>query len=243
MLLLGLLLVFAAVFYGCNHSRINAILGQNRNAATLDRKSTQELIQEQGLMSAWHKGLLVLVNKENPLSEDYVPVDLAPVRYYVANRPPDTWFMRADAAKSFEAMVEAAAEEGIEFAMTTGYRSYAYQKSLYDTYVGRSGVEAADLYSAKPGQSEHQTGLAVDVSSSSINYQLLYTYGNTKEGSWLSAHAHEFGFIIRYPKDKEEITGFHAEPWHLRYVGVYAATEIVGLDMTLEEYLKAKGMD
>lgn len=194
-------------------------------------------------MSAWNKGLLILVNKENPLAEDYVPVDLTPVRYYVANRPPDTWFMRADATESFEAMVESAAGEGIEFAMTTGYRSYAYQKSLYDTYVGRSGVEEAEHYSAKPGQSEHQTGLAVDVSSASINYQLLYSYGRTKEGGWLSAHAHEFGFIIRYPKDKEEITGFHAEPWHLRYVGVYAATEIAGLDITLEEYLKAKGLE
>ncbi|WP_405127688.1 M15 family metallopeptidase [Sinanaerobacter chloroacetimidivorans] len=145
--------------------------------------------------------------------------------------------MRAEAADAFHKLVEAAALENMELVMTTAYRSYDFQKTLFDNYVAKEGEEAANRYSAKPGQSEHQTGLSVDVTSASVGYQLTDKFGETKEGIWLAEHAHLFGFIIRFPEGKEAITGYLYEPWHIRYVGVEAATEIYEQGLTLEEYL------
>jgi D-alanyl-D-alanine carboxypeptidase len=135
-------------------------------------------------------------------------------------------------------MVDKAGQEGIVLKMTTAYRSYDFQKILFDSYVEKEGEEAANKYSAKPGQSEHQTGLSVDVSSPSVGYQLSNEYGETPEGKWLAGHAHEFGFIIRFPKGKEDITGYQYEPWHIRYVGRAAAEEIYKEGLTLEEFLQ-----
>lgn len=120
---------------------------------------------------------------------------------------------------------------GYSIQMLSGYRSYDYQAQLYQSYVNRDGQAKADTYSARPGYSEHQTGLAFDVG------QLDYGYGDTPEGKWLYEHAHEYGFIIRYQKGKEQITGYTYEPWHIRYVGVKAASEIYQKGITLEEYL------
>jgi D-alanyl-D-alanine carboxypeptidase len=113
----------------------------------------------------------------------------------------------------------------------SGFRSYAYQQNLYNRYVARDGKAEADRYSARPGHSEHQTGLAMDVNS--VGQSFAYT----SEGKWLAAHAHEYGFIIRYPKGKEDITGYMYEPWHIRYVGVEIAKEITEAGITFEEYM------
>lgn len=230
--------ITALVFYGCNHTQLKNLLAGNNGTFGLDQKSTGELIRKQALESALNQGFLILVNKQHPIPESYVPDDLTAMKYFVANRPEQSRFMRAAAAEDFARMVEAAAADGIELRMTTAYRSFAYQKSIYDNYVSQSGEEEASRSSAKPGESEHQTGLAVDVSSISIGYQFLYTFGNTVEGKWLTSHAHEFGFILRYPPGKEEITGYNQEPWHLRYVGLFAATEIFQQGICLEEYLE-----
>jgi D-alanyl-D-alanine carboxypeptidase len=133
--------------------------------------------------------------------------------------------------------------DGVELKMTTAYRSYDFQKILYDSYVSREGEAAANKYSAKPGQSEHQTGLAADVSSPSVDYQLSNDYGRTAEGKWLAENAHRFGFIIRFPEGKEEITGYQHEPWHIRYVGRAAAKEIYERNLTLEEFLLLNGIE
>jgi D-alanyl-D-alanine carboxypeptidase len=146
--------------------------------------------------------------------------------------------MRAEAAEHFHKLVEAAKEEGYEIVMTTAYRSYSFQKILWDNYVAREGEEAANRFSARPGQSEHQTGLAVDISSPSVNYALTEDFADTDEGIWIAENAHKFGFIIRFPKGKEHITGYLYEPWHLRYVGEKVATRIYEQELTLEEYLE-----
>jgi len=241
-LVLFILAMVAVAFYGCNHSELTGLLDNNRSKSAQDYMATSKLIQEQALISATKKGLLILVNKQHPLAEDYIPDDLTAMKYFVANRSEETRFMRVVAAVHFEKLVEAAAHDGVELRMTTAYRSYDYQKNLYNTYVENSGEKAANHSSAKPGESEHQTGLAVDVSSISIGYQFLYTYGETKEGKWLASHAHEFGFILRYPEGKEDITGYNHEPWHLRYVGPFAAKEIFREGITLEEYLVEKDL-
>lgn len=238
-LILIIVLLTAIISYGCNQTRLNDFFAGNNGAAGLGQKSTAELIRKQALESAVNQGLLVLVNKQHSLAESYVPEDLTPMKYFVANRPEQTRFMREAAAKAFELMVETAAAEGIELRMTTAYRSYAYQKKIYDDYVSQSGEEDASHFSAKPGESEHQTGLAVDISSASIGYQFLYTFGDTNEGKWLESHAHEFGFILRYPDGKEDITGYNGEPWHYRYVGLFAAKEIFQQGISLEEYLES----
>lgn len=124
-----------------------------------------------------------------------------------------------------------AKEAGHNIYLVSGYRSYNHQKNLYNNYVKRNGQAIADTFSAKPGHSEHQTGLAFDVGKVSDSY------GETEAGKWLAKNAHLYGFIIRYPKGKEEITGYKYEPWHIRYLGVDIATKVYESGLCLEEYL------
>lgn len=194
--------------------------------------------REAALRDAWEKGFLILVNKEHPVDQHYKPDDLAKIKYYAPDRSETTRYMRAEAAEAFHQMADKAAEDGVELKMTTAYRSYDFQKILFNNYVAKEGEEKANTFSAKPGQSEHQTGLAVDVSSPSVDYQLSNDYGKTKEGKWIADEAYRFGFILRFPKGKEDITGYQYEPWHLRYVGLAAAKEIHEEGLTLEEFLQ-----
>ena len=131
-------------------------------------------------------------------------------------------------------------KEGLELTAVSGYRSYKRQKSLHDTYVRRQGKAEADSVSAIPGTSEHQTGLAMDISSKSAKFQLEPIFGETAEGKWVAKHAHEFGFVIRYLEDKTETTEYSYEPWHLRYVGNPYATYIYKHHLTLEEAMEDK---
>lgn len=180
---------------------------------------------------------MLLVNKTHPLDKDYVPEGLKDIKYYASDRSASSRYMVGDAADHFHLLVEAAAEEGHEIVMTTAYRSYGFQQVLWDNYVAKHGEEKASTFSARPGTSEHQAGLCTDVSSPSVNYQLTTKYGSTPEGQWLSEHAHEYGFIIRYMEGKEHITGYQYEPWHIRYVGKEAAAYIYQEQITFEEYL------
>lgn len=117
----------------------------------------------------------------------------------------------------------------------SGYRDYTYQEKLYNNYIKKYGKEKADTFSAQPGKSEHQTGLALDVG------KLDTSFGDTKEGKWLATNAHKYGFIIRYPKGKEKITGYEYEPWHIRYLGKDLATKVYKSGLTLEEYFGIDG--
>lgn len=132
---------------------------------------------------------------------------------------------------AFDKMAAAAQDEaGLSLFVVSGFRSYETQENLYNRYVEEDGKEEADRYSARPGHSEHQTGLAADVNSVS------YDFEHTAEGKWLAANCYRFGFHLRYPKDKEEITGYRYEPWHVRYVGEELARELYENDETLEEH-------
>jgi len=182
-------------------------------------------------------GLLILVNKSNYLDENYKPNDLEPIEYFAKDRSAESRFMRAEAADHFNRMVLSAKKAGIEIVMTTAYRSYGFQSVLYNNYVANYGQAEADKYSAKPGFSEHQTGLAVDVSASSVEYALTEAFDQTTEWKWLIENAADYGFILRYPKDKTDITGYMYEPWHFRYVGIETAKIITEEKITLEEYI------
>lgn len=186
--------------------------------------------------------VMVVVNKRRELPADYVPPDLvAPDIPFSFSGDDPKKLMRAEAAKALEQLFAAAAAEQIELAGVSGYRSYARQQEIFNWNAQQQGLEEANKTSAIPGQSEHQTGLAMDVSSPSVGYALVEEFGETKEGKWLAEHAPRYGFIIRYPKGKEAITGYSYEPWHLRYVGVKAAQEISEAGLTLEEYLGLAG--
>ena len=183
----------------------------------------------------------VLVNKLNQLPQEYVPEDLVVpnVKFSFSGDNPKK-YMREEAAKALEQMFQAAKENGYAIYAISGYRSYEKQKSLYTNYVSQYGQESADQFSAQPGKSEHQTGLAMDVTSENVGFELVNEFGDTEEGQWLAENAHTFGFILRYPSDKTEITGYMYEPWHFRYVGLNLAPEIFDSKMSLEEYYDLK---
>ncbi len=178
----------------------------------------------------------ILVNKQNPVGEHYKPSNLVVpnVKFSEAGNL-EKKHMQYTAAYFLKIMFWAAAEEDIDLVAVSGYRSYNRQKYLYNNYIRQYGQAATDRFSAKPGYSEHQTGLSMDVSAKSVSYALVNSFGNTKEGQWLAQHAHEYGFIIRYPKDKEYITGYMYEPWHIRYVGQDLATYLYINELTMEE--------
>ncbi|MBW7453588.1 D-alanyl-D-alanine carboxypeptidase family protein [Paenibacillus sepulcri] len=183
--------------------------------------------------------IVELVNKYRNLPSSYVPDDLVVPKVafsFSGNNPKKQ--LRKVAATALEKLFAGAKKDGITLKAVSGYRSYGTQKAIFDRNADLKGEKEANKTSAHPGQSEHQTGLAMDVSSASVGYGLEESFGTTKEGKWLKAHAAEYGFIIRYQKDKEKLTGYSYEPWHIRYVGVFIASEITKADVTLEEYLK-----
>ena len=173
----------------------------------------------------------ILVNKHNYLKEDYVPENLKNLSstYALSNMK-----MVEEAANAFESLSKDASKENYKVIAMSTYRSYEYQVDLYNKYVKSDGKEAADTYSGRPGNSEHQTGLAVDV------YNQTETYTNfekTKEYNWMQENAYKYGFILRFPKDKENETGYEFESWHYRYVGKDIAKYIHKHNITLEEYI------
>ncbi len=176
--------------------------------------------------------ILVMVNKNNKLDKNYIPPDLEKLSLKYAT---EEKYMRKEAKVAFEKLSEEARIRSFVIIATSTYRSYEYQEKLYNYYISTKGLQYADLCSARPGHSEHQTGLAVDVMGSNYDYDL---FDQSKEFKWMKENAHKYGFIMRYPIGKEMITGFKYEPWHYRYVGVEVATYIYQNDLTLEEYYK-----
>lgn len=185
--------------------------------------------------------ILVLVNKQRNLPADYEPEDLVkPNVPFPFSGDEPRMKMRAEAAIALEELFAEAKNLSLDLFATSGYRSYDKQKSIFNSNVSKVGEEEANRYSARPGQSEHQTGLAMDVTSPKMGYGLSESFGRTTEGIWLRENAHNFGYIIRYPQGKEHITGYSYEPWHIRYVGIEVASYVYEHGLTLEEYFEQK---
>ncbi|KAA9008432.1 M15 family metallopeptidase [Paenibacillus spiritus] len=182
----------------------------------------------------------VMVNKQYGLPGQYRPDDLVyPEVRFLFKEKIEKRMMRKEAAEALERMFGAAQKDGVYLAGVSAYRSEKTQRSLFNAYAARDGEEKARTYSAVPGYSEHQTGLAIDVSGSEGKCAAESCFAGTKEAEWLAEHASEYGFIIRYPEGKESITGYKYEPWHIRYVGTEAAGIIASGGLTLEEYENA----
>lgn len=189
--------------------------------------------------------LWVVVNKQRQLNpKTYVPAKLVvpniPLR---SNITGDEQQVSSVMAPALEQMAAAAKNDGITLNVQSGYRSYNFQVNLYNSYVRNDGQAQADRESARPGYSEHQTGLAADlggVTNPSCN--VAQCFGDTAEGKWLAVHAYEYGFIIRYPADKQSVTGYEYEPWHVRYIGTDLSQEMHKQSVTtLEEFFGIAG--
>lgn len=179
-----------------------------------------------------------IVNKQRPIADaDYAPGELVAPNIKLRWAPiAESMQVSKTIAPSLEEMYKASQAAGFDLMLISGYRSAATQKELYDGYVSQHGQQEADRFSARPGTSEHQTGLVVDLGRSDKNCELETCFGETAEGKWLAEHAHEHGFIIRYPQGKEAIVGYQYEPWHLRYVGKELAAELYKNKQTMEEF-------
>lgn len=205
-----------------------------------DSSSNSEQTEDGMAVVAQPESVAALVNKQNKLPEDYSPSDLVyPDVRFIFNEKVDKRKMRKEAAAALEKMFKAAEDDNIQLAGVSAYRSHETQTTLFERYVERDGLEKARTYSAFPGTSEHETGLAIDVSGSDGKCAAADCFADTDEAIWLEQHAHEYGFIIRYLEGKEEITGYQYEPWHLRFVGTELAAELEQSGETLEEYYDA----
>jgi D-alanyl-D-alanine carboxypeptidase len=182
----------------------------------------------------------LVVNKKRPLNpKEYAPADLVIPAVTLRTGSKDTEMeMRAEPAKALEDLTVAAkSEAGLQFMLASGYRSYSFQVGLYNRYVQQQGQTVADTQSARPGYSEHQTGLAADLEPASRTCEVENCFSTTAEGKWLAANAYRFGFIIRYPEGQQSTTGYIYEPWHVRYVGKDLALEMHKANAkTLEDF-------
>ena len=176
----------------------------------------------------------VLVNKYHKLDENYEPSDLTIIDSKYAS---GTQKLRKEAKIKFEEMASDMAKENLKIYAGSTYRSYTYQKGLYDRYVKKDGFAAAETYSARSGYSEHQLGLAVDI----VNGKWDYLSENDKEYDYLVKNSYKYGFILRYPRGSEYVTGYMFEDWHFRYLGIELATKVFNSGLTYDEYI-ARGM-
>jgi D-alanyl-D-alanine carboxypeptidase len=200
------------------------------DGAYLDNGPDVEVVSEP-------ESITVLVNKQYSLPKDYEPSELVyPDISFIFAEKLDKRKLRKEAAEAIAQLFAGAAEDKLTLLGVSAYRSNTTQKALFQRYVNRDGVEKARTYSAVPGHSEHETGLAIDVTGGDGKCAAMSCFGKTKEAAWLAEHAADYGFVIRYPEGKEDVTGYMYEPWHLRYVGVSVAQEITAQSLTLEEY-------
>ena len=170
------------------------------------------------------KGILTIVNKYNFIPNDYIPKNLITVNGLSINK---------EAYNSYLDMKNDMEKENLYIRIISAYRSYDYQESLYANYLKSNSQNIVDTYSARAGYSEHHTGLAIDIDNTKLNYNKFYL---TKEYLWMQDNAYKYGFILRYPKDKDNITGYSFEPWHYRYVGKEVSKYIKEHNITYEEY-------
>ena len=180
---------------------------------------------------------MIVVNKKNKFDNQLLLEELVsvPRQYHGSNGK--EYRLNKELLKNFEIMYNTAKKENINLNIISAYRSRDYQNRLYKNSVSKRGLAYTNKYIARPGYSEHETGLAIDVNRIKLSFE------KTKEYRWLRDNSYKFGFILRYPKGKEEITGYSFEPWHYRYVGVDVASVIHKEDLTLEEYLERYGRE
>ncbi len=246
----GIGLGFSALFKDNISSIVNQLFGEEAQDGIPDIEDLQDPSGKEPNVedTSQHaspvenvNGVLVLVNKQVHIDSAYVPEGLVQVVDYVPGKDQQYSYARPELAEAFAKMQVDAKAAGLKIIASNAYRSYAVQKSTFEANVKQKGsVEAANKTSAKPGESEHQTGLAMDLTTKTLNYAVATAFEDTAEGKWVAENCHKYGLIIRFPKGKEDITGYNYEPWHIRYVGLEAAKIIYENHLTLEEFLETQ---
>lgn len=220
------------------HNRDTGATAQTHDAntnATADTNTQQSASPQYSLTDP--TSIWIIANKTHPLPKGYAPSDLSQPNVAVnPQKSAEENSFRAVAQPALKEMFDAAKADGYSLFMASGYRSEALQTVYYNNYVARDGEAAANRYSAKPGTSEHQTGLALDIAAASRTCYLDECFANMPEGKWLAANAYKYGFVLRYPDGKESETGYMFEPWHYRYVGKELAAQIHSSGQTLEAH-------
>ncbi len=237
---LSLIVLLAAVLVGgISVFRANEVQAPKVRDEAAHKESGEKETEATKLNITDPQSVYVLVNKNNPLNPlEYRPADLvADVVPTTASDSKDERSVRELVKADLVQMFADAKSSKLNLVMNSGFRSSTEQAFYYNNYVRQSGELAANKFSARPGYSEHQTGLSLDISYADRSCYLEECFGETEAGKWLAANAHKYGFILRYPKEKEDITGYQYEPWHFRYVGKDVASKIFGQNLTYEEYL------
>lgn len=230
--------------------------GKDTNGDTLDNEGEYYNIEDSVKIgdSLYNKELIkvdtnpdsytMIVNRDYPMPKEYVPSDLVvPEVKFSFYGTYEKSYMRKTAADAIKKLFDGAKSEGYELKVVSAYRSYERQEAIYNNNIRKKGKENTDAVSATPGCSEHQTGLCADVSSDSVGCTIEQNFGDSPEGKWLAKNSYKYGFIIRYPKGKSDITGYSYEPWHIRFVGNNLAKYLYDKKITLEEYYKTTTVD
>lgn len=228
------LIVTTGLIVGCKE-RINTSDIPNKNNGIVDENKNLENKESENTYI--NKEYLILANKQNHLGKEYIPDKLTELTVnYIGSQ--ETKYLKDEASKALELLFEAAKSDGVQLMGKSAYRSYNTQVATYNSKIQKLGQTEADKFSAKPGASEHQTGLAIDIISSEFG-KLHTDFQYTNTYKWLVKNCAKYGFILRYPKGTSGITGYNFEPWHYRYVGIEHAEKIMNDNLTLEEYLNS----
>lgn len=239
--MVGLLVLVIAGVGGYVFSRpknTSSKAATTQHTATSPKTQTPPVFDKTQFSLTDPTSLWVVANKLRPLTPpSYAPSDLVTPDLPLRVPGNESMQVRSVIVPDLTALFAAAKAAGSPLMVSSGYRSYSYQVSLYGSYVSAHGVTEADTFSARPGYSEHQTGLALDVEPLDETCDVSQCFGDLPAGKWVATHAYEYGFLLRYPADKVSVTGYEYEPWHLRYVGKPLAAELHAQNIeTLEEF-------
>lgn len=238
---IGFLIVSLIVMI--NFGGDKAMVNDKDNSANIlehevESNLNEEVVDVFSIVKNNHNDLAILCNKDIMLGENYIPTDLViPKVPLTHKKTAEQSQLRKPAAEALERMLNDAKKVvGLEsMYLVSGYRSYEYQYNIFHDSMKNRGKEHTEKYMAKPGHSEHQTGLTADISTKAMGFDLVESFEKTKEGQWLANNAHRYGYILRYPKDRVETTGYAYEPWHFRYVGVEVSTYMFENKLVLED--------
>lgn len=227
--------VFAFIYRSLWYGDLSVTESATNYQASATPTVTPTIVPEQTVAQTWPIELTLdqassvraVVNKKHKLPNDYVPAGLTGI---------DGGYLKLAAAQAMQSLISDAALNGYDIYTASDYRSFSEQEALYNRYVQSDGQAAADTFSARPGFSEHQTGLVADVAERNTGCVIMTCFGNTPVGQWIANNSYKYGFIVRYPEGKDSITGYQYEPWHLRYIGIPAALGVYKSGLTMDEY-------
>jgi zinc D-Ala-D-Ala carboxypeptidase len=216
----------------------NKVSPTREDEASKGQETKEQARKPPGSATTCHD-VRVLVDRTHSLSPDYVPKDLVPLQYYNVPTLGSEMLWR-EAAESLGHLVEGAMADGEELVVASAYRSYEEQQLSHERLMSVFGADA-DGMSAAPGHSQHQLGTAIDFTNAAAGYQVWRPFAQTSAYRWLEHHAWEYGFVLAYPRGKEEQTGYRWEPWHYRYMGVEDAKRLEKKDLSLQAFLESAG--